>query len=211
MFRVISPADDLNLLKMSELRIAAGLAAGDNSQNAKLQLLGARVSSMITSACRVARDGVNPPTLLLETCSDSLRLKCPTQAIYLSRRPVTRIVSLTASGSLLARDVDYELDAASGKLVRLSGDCETWWQAGLVVAEYDGGFEDVPDDLKAIAAQLAGGYWADDGVDPLEKRISIPGVIDVERWVDSSADPQMPADILNALTVGGYVNREMVF
>jgi len=211
MFRVTEPADDLNLLSMSELRIAVGLASGDNSQNARLELLGDRVSSMITAACRVARDGVNPPTLLLETCSDSWRLSCAREALYLSRRPVTRIVSLTASGSPLVRDVDYELDAASGKLARLSGDRECWWQAGLVSVEYDGGFEEVPPDLKAIAAQLAGGYWADDGVDPLEKRVSIPGVMDVERWVDSSADPQMPADILNALTVGGYVNREMVF
>ncbi|MBR0931639.1 hypothetical protein JQ561_33940 [Bradyrhizobium diazoefficiens] len=211
MFQVTQPADDLNLLTIDELRVAVGLDADDASQDAKLETLGKRVSAMIAASCRVAKDGVNPPTLLLEGCEDSYRLKCGQQAIYLSRRPVQQMVSVTVNGTTMAQDVDYEVDPAAGKLVRLCGDQETWWQAGRIVVEYDAGYETVPDDLKAIAAQLAGGYWADDGVDPLEKRISIPGVMDVERWVDSSADPQMPADILNALTVAGYVNRDMVY
>lgn len=211
MFRVIQPADDLGLLSIEELRAVVGLADTDYSQDERLETLGKRVSSMITSACMVVKDGVNPPTLLLERCVDSYRMKCSQQAIYLSRRPIYQIVSVTVAGSALMQDVDYEVDPASGKLTRLCGDDESWWLAGKTVVEYDAGFETVPDNLKALAAQLAGGYWADDGVDPMEKSLNIPGVVSIERWVDASADPQMPKEIMDGLLAGGYVNRTMVY
>lgn len=210
MFQVIQPAGDLNLLTIEELRVAVGLASTDDSHDERLETLGKRVSSMIAAACMVVKDGVSPPTLLLEGCVDSYRLKCAQEAIFLSRRPIYQMVSVTVAGALLTQDVDYEVDPASGKLMRLCGDNETWWQAGKTVVEYDVGYDPVPDDLKAIAAQLAGGYWADDGVDPMEKKLSIPGVVDIERWVDAGADTQMPGDIMQRLIDGGYVNRTMV-
>ncbi len=95
-------------------------------------------------------------------------------------------------------------------MTRLRGDRPADWICGKIVVEYDAGYRDVPDDLKALAGQLASGYWDADGVDPLERRLSIPGVIDRERWVDLDTDTQMPADIMNALIRGGYVNRAMV-
>lgn len=210
MFEVTAPAADINLLTLEELRAAVGLASGDDSQDEKLETLGKRVSSMITAACRVAKDGSNPPTLLLEGCTESFRLKCSQPALYLSRRPVYQMISVTEAGTALDQDVHYEVELASGKLTRLSGDDVTCWPAGRIVIEYDAGYATVPEDLKAIAAQLAGGYWADDGVDPMEKRLSIPGIVDIERWVDADANPQMPSDVMQALIDGGYVNRVMV-
>lgn len=211
MFEVTAPAGDLNLLTIEELRVAVGLASDDDAQDARLETLGKRVSSMISAACLVVRDGSSPPTLLLEGCRDTFRLKCSQSFLQLSRKPVYQMVSVTAGGSLLVQDVDYEVDIASGKLIRLSGDSETCWAACKTVVEYDAGLDPVPEDLKAIAAQLAGGYWADDGADPMEKKLSIPGVIDIERWVDAGADSQMPADIMQRLIDGGYVNRAMVY
>lgn len=211
MFQVIQPADDLNLLTIEELRVAVGLASDDTSQDDKLETLGKRVSAMIASSCMVVKDGVNPPTLLSEGCVDTYRLKCSQQAIYLSRRPVYQVVSVTVAGAVLTQDVDYEVDPASGKLTRLCGDEESWWQTGKTVVEYVAGFETVPEDLKALAAQLAGGYWTDDGVDPMEKSLNIPGVVSIERWVDANADPQMPKEIMDGLIAGGYVNRTMVY
>lgn len=209
-FEVTSPAPDLNILTVEELRAAVGLASDDDSQDVKLETLGKRVSSMITAACHVAKDGINPPTLLLEGCIDSYRLKCSQHALYLSRRPIYQMISVTEAGSVLEQDVHYEVETASGKLTRLSGDDVICWPAGRIVIEYDAGFPAVPEDLKAIAAQLAGGYWADDGVDPMEKRLRVDGVVELERWVDASANPQMPKDIMQALLDGGYVNRAMV-
>lgn len=210
MFEVTSTAADLNLLTLEELRVAVGLASDDDSQDEKLETLGKRVSSMITAACQVAKDGINPPTLLLEGCTESFRLKSSQAALYLSRRPVYQMISVTEAGTALDQDVHYEVEPASGKLTRLSGDDVACWPAGRIVVEYDAGFSVVPEDLKAIAAQLAGGYWADDGIDPMEKRLKVDGVVELERWVDADANPQMPKDIIQALLDGGYVNRTMV-
>lgn len=210
MFQVIVPSADLNLLGIEELRVAVGLSADDDSQDEKLEALGARVSSMITAACRVVSDGVNPPTLLYEEYIETMRLDSSREYLYLSRRPIGAVTSVTEAGSILTPDVDYEVEYAAGRILRLCGDAAANWRCGKIVVAYDGGYESVPEDLKAIAAQLAGGYWADDGVDPMEKRLVIPGVIERERWVDAAANGQMPAEIYDALLAGGYVNRLMV-
>lgn len=210
MLQVIVPADDLNLLTIEELRVAVGLAADDVSQDEKLRPLGLRVSAMITSSCNVASDGTSPPTLLNEDLTETIRNTGSPARITLSRRPIGAITSLVEAGVPLSRDVDYEADPASGQLLRLRGDMPWCWEPGKIVIEYDAGFETAPDGLKAIAARLAGGYWADDGIDPMEKSLEIPDVIATTRWVDAGADPQMPQDIFNALIQGGYVNRTMV-
>lgn len=212
MIQVVVPADDLNLLTIEEWRVAVGLAPDDDSQDESVEALGLRVSAMIASACRVAKDGVNPPTLLLESLNESIRVTdCITKTIKLARKPVAAVISVTERDVTLTPDTDFEFDGAEGTVTRLcSGDVSTWAEGKLVI-EYDAGFDPVPDDLKALAAQLAGGYWADAGVDPQQKRLEIPGVIVSERWVDTGADLQMPADILNSLVAGGYVTRDMVF
>jgi hypothetical protein len=211
MFQVVTPASDLSLLTVEELRVAVGRALGDASQDAALATLGSRVTAMITKACRVNSDGVNPATLLLEGCRDSFRLVSSSPYLYLSRRPVQQVTSITEAGADLAEDVDFEIDAAGGRLIRLCSDAESTWRRGRIVVEYDAGFDPVPDDLKAIAAQLAGGYWADNGADPMEKSLSIPGVIETTRWVDQNANGQMPSEVFDALNAGGYVNKVMVF
>lgn len=210
MLQVIVPADDLNLLTIEELRVAVGLVVDDDSQDERLETLGLRVSAMIAAACGIEGDGTNPPTLLQESLTETLRVTgCPA-VLQLSRRPVSAIISVTERGTTLMTDTEYEFDAASGRVYRLSSSDPYTWADGKTVIEYDAGLETVPDGLKALAAQLAGGYWADDGADPMEKSMDIPGVISTQRWVDTGADPQMPAEIMNGLISGGYVYRHMV-
>lgn len=210
MFEVVTPADDLNLLTIEELRVAVGLESDDDSQDAALETLGDKVSSIISAACLIIKDGVSPPTLLLEGCAEEVRISRPQKYIFLSRRPIWQMISVTVSGTLLTQDIDFEVDLAYGKLTRLRDDTEICWDCGKVVVEYDAGYDDVPADLKAIAAQLASRYWASDGSDPLEKRVDIPDVIEIDRWVDPTSDPQMPKDLFDALVRGGYVNQQMV-
>jgi hypothetical protein len=208
---VTSPADDLTLLSIEELRVAVGLASDDDSKDDQLDSLGIRVAAMITASCMVVGDGLAQPTLRLEELTETYRLKSDQRTLYAARRPITEVHSITENGVTLTADVDYEFDAAAATFTRLTNDVATCWPSGKVVVDYEAGYETVPDVLKAIAAQLASSYWANAGIDPMEKRLSIPGLIDRERWVDQTANNQMPADILGALTAGGFVNRIMVF
>lgn len=210
MFQIIQAADDLNLLTIEELRVAVGLSSTDGSQDQALEVLGLRVAARIAAACVVPSDGVKPPTLRLEGITETFRLNGAKASLSLSRRPVEGITSLSEDGTTLTQDVDFEVNAATGKLTRLVNDVESLWTCSKVVVEYDAGYDVVPDALKAVAAELAGTYWADRGADPMEKRLDIPGVISTERWVDRDADSQIPGDLMRSLIDGGFVNRLMV-
>ena len=54
------------------------------------------------------------------------------------RTPAASIPSVVEGDKTLVADTDYVHDAALGKLMRLSGDCEIWWCGPKVVATYDG-------------------------------------------------------------------------
>jgi hypothetical protein len=113
MLTISSPNTDRSLLTLAELRAAAG--ATDGSQDAVLTPLGNYVAAMITKACNVARAGAIPPTLRLETVSETFRLKSQQSSLVLARRPVVSFTSVTISSSE-SDTSDYEYDAAAGVL-----------------------------------------------------------------------------------------------
>jgi hypothetical protein len=202
MFSVTTQTEDRTLLTLAELRAAIGVASGQDSQLASLN---ARVASVITQACRVASAGALPPTLRLETVSDTYRLKSRQNVLILSRRPVVQIASVVEAGVTL-ESAAYEVDPSAGLLYRLSGDDRVCWGCGKTVVAYAAGWETVPQELKEAACKLARVLWseADNGGTGL-KRESIPGVIDREWWVGPSDDPLIPAEIADLLAP--YVNH----
>jgi hypothetical protein len=176
-FTVITPATDLTLLTIEELRAAAGLDPTDTSQDAVLTQYEAEVAAEITSDCAIASDGVNPPTLHAETCSDLFRIKCPVETLLLSRRHVSDIASIAENGVLLA-NTDWWLAAEPGRLVRLIGDADACWSASKVEVVYTAGFDVIPADLKAEAKWRIKLKKSEASRDPYQRRYrdEIPGV-----------------------------------
>lgn len=203
MLTIDSPNTDRSLLSLAELRAAAGVS--DGSQDAVLTPLGNYVSAMITKACKVARAGAIPPTLRLETVTETFRLKSEQTSLVLARRPIVTVTSATESDSEL--DVsDYEIDAASGIFYKISGDAKVNWGIGPVVIEYSAGYSTVPDDLKYAAIKFVQAELTTGARDPLLKRIRIEGVSEREYWVDPARDTIVPAEVMTMLQQGGYVN-----
>src|SRR4051812_47839033 len=162
MLTIASPNTDRSLLTLAEIRVAAGLSATDNSKDATLVPLGAYVSASITSACKVAKSGVIPPTLRLETVTQTFLFKSLQKSLVLARRPVVSVTSVTQTDSLLS-ETEYTLDGAAGILYRanLAGYSYTmpngpygWWPCGNTVVEYTAGYATVPDDLKYAAIKF---------------------------------------------------------
>lgn len=179
-FSVIDPAADLSLLTPEELRAAAGLPAGDTSQDDALAEYGEQVAAEIASDCAITADGVNPPTLRAEHVLDVYRLDCPEKGLLLSRKHVSEVTSVTESGVLLATS-DWRLNAETGKLLRLVNDADACWPAKKIEIEYVAGFDIIPTELKAeAAARLHVKYSAGPSGtrDPLvrSERVEIPGV-----------------------------------
>jgi hypothetical protein len=208
MFAVTSAATDLSLLSDQELRLAAGLAAGDTSRDADLAVLGAAVAADIATACNVAADGVAQPTLRSEAVSDTYwPTVCRIEALILSRRFVTAVASVVEDGTTLTQDTDFWLDAGTGILHRI-GDASGYsrtWSAAKIVVSYTAGFATVPTDLKGAATDLMQTRLSEASRDPLLKslQVNIPDVEErrMDYWVDTTSKPGVvPDDVLARLS-----------
>lgn len=198
-FSVTTPATDLSLLTIAELRAAVG--ATDGSQDAELAIVGRRVSTAIARQCNIIDDGINPPTLLQETCTEIFRWDgCG--PLSLARRPVTSIVSVTIDG-VVSDAADYEV--VGRNLYALTDDEVTDWQSGKITVVYVAGYATAPDDLKMAATKLVTATSAESTRDPSIKREEIPGIMEVEYWVAPSGDSFLTQEVSDLLSP--YVER----
>lgn len=208
MLTIETPNTDRSLLTLAELRAAAGVS--DNSKDAVLVPLGNYVSAMITKACKVAIAGAIPPTLRLETVTETIRYRSRSgkaDGLVLARRPVVEIVSVTEHGNEISAS-NYELDAAASILYRMSGTCPIrWYCLGDIVVEYSAGYEVVPDDLKYAAIKFVQAELVTGSRDPNLKSLEIVGVSRREWWVsDKQVTSIVPGEVMDILVRGGYVN-----
>jgi hypothetical protein len=201
MLTVTTAATDRSLLTPAELRSAANQT--DGSRDTELATLGNRVAAAIARSCNVATDGVTPATLRYETLTETLRPNEQDPFCYgplrryiiLSRRPVVSVTSIVEDGTTLDAE-DYEIDAASGRILRLEDDEPAYWLRAKIVVVYTAGWQTVPDDLKLAASKLAQLFWADSlRSDPNLRSEEIPGVITRSWWVSQRPDPLLPEDI----------------
>lgn len=210
MITIASPNTDRSLLTLAELRAAAGVS--DGSKDAILTPLGNYISAVITKACKVAKAGEIPPTLRLETVTETFRLAAEQRNLVLARRPVVEIASLSQSETTIDAS-GYMLEAAAGILYKLSGAATANWPVGALVIEYSAGWEAVPDDLKYAAIKFVQAELTAGSRDPYLKRLRIDGVSEREWWVEPSkdtVDTTIPPDVMTILRQGGYINMVIV-
>lgn len=204
MLIIASPNADRSLLTLAERRSAAGVT--DNSRDIELTALGGYVDAAITKACRVSVDGATPPTLRLESVSETWRLTWEHSSLILARRPVVAITSVTENDTLLTADDDYEIETASGLLYRLSGGTRICWPCGVIAMPYSAGYATVPDDLKYAAIKFMRALLQSGDRDPMLKMKRTEGVSEYQWWVDPTKDSIVPAEVMDILSLGGYVN-----
>lgn len=204
MLTIALPNTDRTLLTIAELRSAAGVVG--SSRDAELTALGGYVSAVITTACQVARAGATPPTLRLESVVETFhhRRHQGIDPLIPSRRPVASITSVLEGTAELDAS-SYQLDGTL--LYRLSGDRRGYWRHSPVVVSYDAGWATVPDDLRYAAIRFVQSALISGDRDPMLKRKVTVGVSEYEWWVDPTRDSVVPAEVMDILTMGGYVNR----
>ena len=213
---VTAPAADYQLLSQEELRVAAGLEPDDASQDVALATRGLQVAEALAGACGIAKAGYDPSlaplrgaaplTLKAETLVQRFRILNGYQGdkLLLARWPALEVLSVTVDATELTVD-DWVLDIPGSALLRISGNSTLCWPSGRVIVEYDAGYDIVPEGLKGYASRLVGLYQQTAGSDMSERRVEIPGVITVERWVDTaSTDILVPEDIMVGLERDGY-------
>lgn len=204
MLTISSPNTDRLLLTSAELAAVVAESVAKSPQ--ALSALNRRVSAMITAACRVASAGATPPTLRLESVSETFRLKSQQECLVLARRPVVAIISVTENDTVLVADDDYEVDTSAGLLYRLWEGVRACWPCGTIVVPYSAGWQTVPYDLRELACKLATVLSAETGRDPSLGSMDIPRVIAETYRYGRPDDPLIPAEIMEGLERGGYVN-----
>ena len=136
--KIIEPATTFDLLSLTELKLSLGVAAGDTSQDDKLNQYIDRYSDMVSELT----NRVFAKEKLSETwrCLQSRR-------VFLSHWPVkpADIHSVECPRGTIIPATDYELEEYSGKLSLFGSRAEP------IVVTYTGGFtlpDEAPDALK---------------------------------------------------------------
>lgn len=209
---IIAPAEDTLLASIEAMRVAAGLAADDDSRDDELEAIGERVSAEIVEACAIAVGSGAEPTLRQERVAETFTL-CGDEVLILSRRHNASIVSVTENGTAVTLD-DRSLDGEAGLLERWVDGRRSCWSAREVVVTYDAGFEDVPRSLEGAVVDLVRIRLSAAAVDPLVKGVTVDveGIESVrtDRWVGAlpgTGNVGIPADIMARLE--RFVNRQM--
>lgn len=210
MLTITTPATDRQLLNAEQLRLAAGLAKDDASQDEALSEVGLRIAAEIAAACKIRIGSGAPPTLRRELVTQTFRGP-RLRELILDRRHEVEITSVAVDGVALTAS-DFEVEPEAGLLYRLDGALmTTWWRGRSLVVVYAAGFEDVPADLAAVAADLMRLRLATESRDPLVKSESteVPDVLTkrTDYWVGAmpgSSSGPVPAEV--AARLSRYMN-----
>lgn len=182
---VTSPASDLTLLTIQEMRDAAGVTG--TGSDAALQAMEAQNAASIMSECDIAVGAGAPPTLRKERLTETIYQACA-ESLVLSRRHEIAINSIVEDGVTLL-NTDFQVDPESGVVTKLCDDFPVFWSAKKIVVVYDAGFATVPGDLKKVATDFLRSTWLEKARDPKIKRerVKVDGVDDTETeyWVGS--------------------------
>ncbi|MES2055829.1 MAG: hypothetical protein V4564_07825 [Pseudomonadota bacterium] len=197
-------------------RVKLGLGITDTNSDTLLQDLVTGASGAAAKFCK--------RTLVSETVSeryraypfiDSASLTNNPSYLYLSRRPVTAITSVTEDNVVLVDGTDFEWDGETGKLIRLHSDRPLRWHFRKLTIVYTGGYtyptmiQAVAPDIENAVVELVKDLWFSKGRDPLLKSIDQPsGIGRQEWWVGSTGQvgdwPQKFVDFLAPYVDGGF-------
>ena len=208
---VITPAPSQDLVSLTTVR--AVLKDVLVSDNAFLNLAKADASAAIATYCgRVfIRETVTElfrgrgPSFAffgsgqyLGYLADGASFPHPGDPVSLRRFPLASVTSVIEDDVLLTAEVDYEVDAERGFLVRLWNDSERPWDFRKLVVQYTGGYaaDAVPADLRSAALRLITARYAARGRDPMLRQYSVPGVLEEQFWVGSvGEDGAFPPEV----------------
>lgn len=160
---IVTPASATALTDVQSVQAELGLEGTTEAGYLRGQI--ASASAAISSWCgRVFAQETVREVFRPEGCLSSLTL---------ARCPVTNIASVVEDGTTLA-STDYELDAASGILWRLSSDERAPWRARKITVQYTAGFllpeqpnRTLPHDVQRACILMVAAQYLAKGRDPL--------------------------------------------
>ncbi len=139
---VTTPAKAHNLVTPYEVKVGLKISTSDDTYDEMIEMLIDQASQEIATIC----NRVFAKETVVETLRDIPEDRVE---LFMSRYPITKVNSVTENGTALTEGTDYEMEAVTGRLIRLDS---VWTEP--VIVDYVGGYEcpfDVPDDLRRAA------------------------------------------------------------
>ena len=194
---------ETSFLSTAELRLAAGLASGDSSQDTLLTLLGKAITSAIAQECGIVAADGSVATLFSEVLEETLWVEQCEAELILSRMFVSAVASVTVDGTALAT-TDYQVKKRAGILLRKNSTAIVTWAPSVVVVAYTAGFSTIPDDLKLAAMKAVGDAFTANGRDGNLRRVRVDGIGEREWRVDPDKDALLSLEAKSLL--GPYLS-----
>jgi hypothetical protein len=177
--RVITPAQSMALISLDQAKDALGIASSDTSQNGILGRQIAQVSAAIQTYCdRIfVRQGYRDQFRYVSNWLDFGEPLRTRQYPIAADQDGLPVVLINEAGIILSV-TDWEVFEEAGSLYRLdSAGSISMWTGQSITVDYDGGYDVIPDDIQAAAAEWLGASWVSRGRDPLIRSETIPDVI----------------------------------
>ena len=181
---ILTPATDLALLSPAELRVAAGLAEDDASQDTSLAMLGLEAAEWIAEICGIRTAGARSPTVIAEELRETFPALWLGPELVLARRFVAD-VTVTENGAALAEGTDFVVLDDRGVIQRMASGYGLAWQAAPIVVEYTAGFSNgspsnVPAAIKGVARDYVQRRSGVTALAPDELRVRSETTVDLD-------------------------------
>lgn len=204
---VSAASDSYRLTTADAVRTALELEStvGDSFINATID----RQSAAAANWCRCV--------FAKQSYSETFRDVWCTEAIALKHYPITAIASITVDGTALTGS-EYEYDAATGFIYRLSSDARIEWSGSKIVIAYTAGYvlpaqtligatpitpatdRTLPHDIEAAVIELVKAEFYARDRDPLLRSIDVSGVQSESYTVTAMSDGAMAPRIAAMLS-----------
>jgi Phage gp6-like head-tail connector protein len=176
--RLVTPAASLALITLDQAKAALGIDPADTSQDAALTQQIDQVSRAVDNYCdRIfARQSYTDHYRYVYNWLASGQPLLTRQLPIAADVAGTPVVTISEDGTAVDA-ASFEVDVERGALYRLNGTAVASWTGTSIVADYDAGFDVIPEDVQSAAIEWLVARWKAQGRDPALRSETIPDVI----------------------------------
>lgn len=199
---VVTPADSYDLTTLAIIKEELGITGNGIDD---------RLQRYLTGASAAAAQFCNR-VFVVETLKDEFwpqRDPCPylisggLMPLQLTRWPLiaASVSSVIENSITLIDGTDFRIDYEKGQLVRLDGSLyPRRWPAWPISAQYNAGFDSIPDDVVDAVIRMVRTRWTAKDRDALLREENIPGVREAQYWIATGNEAgNMTPDVVDLL------------
>lgn len=186
---IVTPATSAALTDLAAVKAELNLTGTDANRDSALERYIKASSAAIAAYCnrgfatQTVRDTFRSPTP-----APIGLLESPIRPLQLSSWPVIALTSVTEDGVAINSGSDFAPNKQAGQLARIDASgSERAWTAGVIIAEYSCGFDEIPAEVEDAAIRMVAQRYFARGRDAMLRSEKVAGVWEASYWVETGA------------------------